>query len=247
MSYKATVVFITFMFSCLWVFPANADIYQYTDKNGVVHFTNVTSGKKYKRVKREPTRVRKQKAVTRPAVPARSFTPSGKLPNTYDALIQSACSKYGVDPSLVQAIVSVESNFNPYALSRKGAMGLMQLMPRTAAELKVKNSFNPRDNINGGVKYLRYLMDRYEGNLRLTLAAYNAGETAVRQWGTVPPYRETQRYVKKVLRIYNGEGRMFTPQYTIYIGHGNDGSLTITDNPSSHGKNKLRRKRVRTM
>ena len=100
----------------------------------------------------------------------------------------------------------------------------------------------PDENIEGGVKYLRYLLDRYEGNLSLTLAAYNSGETAVKKWGTIPPFKETQDYVKKVLRIYNGTGNTFAPRYTIYIGAGADGSILLTDNPVNHPDKKLRRK-----
>ena len=181
----------------------------------------------------------------------RSFTPSDtqseRMPTKYSGIIDAACRRYGIDPSLVQAIVKVESDFNPYALSRAGAMGLMQLMPKTAKKLNVKNSFNPWENIHGGVKYLRHLMDRYEGNLLLALAAYNAGETAVREWGTVPPYRETQRYVRKVMRIYNGEDTIPVRRYTIYMGYNGDGSLLITDNPSSHQNKRSRRKAAQSM
>jgi soluble lytic murein transglycosylase-like protein len=157
-------------------------------------------------------------------------------------IINAACSRFGVDPSLVHAIVKVESDFNPFAISRKGAMGLMQLMPQTANTLNVRNTFSPDENIEGGVKYLRYLLDRYEGNLSLTLAAYNSGETAVKKWGTIPPFKETQDYVKKILQIYNGTGNTFTPRYTIYIGAGADGTILLTDNPSSHPDKTLRRK-----
>ena len=129
------------------------------------------------------------------------------------------------------------SDFNPYALSPKGAMGLMQLMPQTAVELNVKNTFSPEENVYGGVKYLRYLIDRYEGNLSLALAAYNAGETTVKKWGTVPPIRETQKYVKRILSLYNGKGGTLAPRYTIYIGYSEDGALLLTDNPSKHQKN----------
>ena len=147
-----------------------------------------------------------------------------------------------MDPSLVHAIVKVESDFNPFAISRKGAMGLMQLMPQTASTLNVRNTFSPHENVEGGVKYLRYLLDRYEGNLSLALAAYNAGETAVKKWGTIPPFKETQDYVKKIMHIYNGGGKTFAPRYTIYVGTGADGTILLTDNPSNHPDKKLHRK-----
>jgi hypothetical protein len=132
-------------------------------------------------------------------------------------------------------------------LSSKGAMGLMQLMPQTAVDMNVRNTFSPYENIDGGVKYLRYLLDRYEGNVSLALAAYNAGETSVKRWGTIPPIRETQNYVKRILDLYNGNGRTYTPRYTIYIGYGDDGALLFTDNPSSHKNSKLSRKTAKNL
>jgi hypothetical protein len=213
-----------------------ADIYQYTDENGVMHFSNVSVGtaKKYKKLK--SAAAEKQQATATPSSTAPSQVPSSSSdsPSAYVDIINSACNRHGVDPALVHAIVKVESDFNPYAMSRKGAMGLMQLMPQTAAEMKVGNSFNPHDNIDGGVKYVRYLIDRYEGNLSLALAAYNSGETAVKKWGTIPPYRETQNYVQRILRIYGGDENMHRPRYTIYMVHSEDGALMLTDDPSKN-------------
>ena len=121
-------------------------------------------------------------------------------------------------------------------------MGLMQLMPQTALVMNVGNSFNPNENIDGGVKYLRYLIDRYEGNLSLAIAAYNSGETAVNKWGAIPPFPETKSYVQRVLKLYNGTGSTLTPAYTIYVGYGDDGSLMLTDDPAKH-KNMKRKTR----
>jgi len=218
--------------------PVSADIYQYTDENGVVHFSNVSVGtsKKFKTVKTEPKQNMSQEPAQHIPGPLKASS-SASIPRSYFEIINSACYHHGVDPSLVHAIIKVESDFNPYAMSRKGAMGLMQLMPQTAIVLNVQNTFSPQDNIYGGVKYLRYLIDRYEGNLSLALAAYNAGETTVKRWGTVPPIRETQNYVKKILSIYNGTGGKLAPRYTIYIGYGEDGALVLTDNPSKQQKN----------
>lgn len=223
-----------------------ADIYRYTDNTGVVHFSNVgvDAGKKYKKIK--PVASGK-KTWTAPhsTAPSRAPLSSSNFPSTYVELINTVCGRHGVDPALVHAIVKVESDFNPYALSRKGAMGLMQLMPQTAVNMNVGNSFNPHDNIDGGVKYLRYLIDRYEGNLSLALAAYNSGETAVKRWGTIPPYRETQTYVQKIMKIYGRNEITYRPRQTIYMGYGDDGALMLTDDPAKY-KN-LKRKNSKNL
>ena len=119
-----------------------------------------------------------------------------------DAAIDEAAARHNVDPSLVRSVVKVESNFNPNAVSRKGAMGLMQLMPATARSLKVSNPFDPQQNVDAGVRHLRRLLDSYGGNVRLSLAAYNAGSGA-RSAG-VPHFRETQNYVRRITNLYNG-------------------------------------------
>ena len=121
-----------------------------------------------------------------------------------DAAIDDAAARHHVDPSLVRSVVQVESNFNPNAVSRKGAMGLMQLMPSTARSLNVSNPFDPAENVDAGVRHLRKLLDSYGGNVRLSLAAYNAGSGAVARSAGVPHFRETQNYVRRITNLYNG-------------------------------------------
>lgn len=117
-------------------------------------------------------------------------------------MVTSSCEKYGVDPKLVMAVIQQESGFNQNAISKSGAQGLMQLMPATAKSLGVKNAFNPEENVDGGVKYLKGLLDRFNGNKILALAAYNAGPNAVKKYDGIPPYKETQNYVRNILKNY---------------------------------------------
>ena len=121
--------------------------------------------------------------------------------HAYDEFIEEASAQYGVDAALIRSVMQMESSFDALAVSRAGAMGLMQLMPDLAEELGVEDPFDPRQNIMGGAKYLRRLLDLYRGNVRLALASYNAGTTSVTQYGGVPPFPETQKYVKKVTKL----------------------------------------------
>jgi soluble lytic murein transglycosylase-like protein len=169
---------------------ARGDIYRYVDADGVIHLTNVPANPrvKYDLILRE-------KRVLFNVKPAEI--------NRYDHLIAKASQKYNVDSALVKAVIKAESNFNHQAVSPKGARGLMQLMPATAASLQVTDSFHPGNNIDGGVRYLRYLLNLFRGDLPLALAAYNAGEAAVaRHQYTIPPFRETQTYVRRVLHYF---------------------------------------------
>ncbi len=133
-----------------------------------------------------------------------SLARSGFTQREIDAAIDQAASRHNVDPNLVRALVKVESNFNPNAVSRKGAMGLMQLMPQTARQLNLKNPFDPQQNIDAGVRHLKQLLDSYNGDVRLSLAAYNAGSGAVSRNRGIPRYSETQNYVRRITNLYGG-------------------------------------------
>jgi soluble lytic murein transglycosylase-like protein len=125
-------------------------------------------------------------------------------PSRFDDLIAAAAKEHALDPRLLKAVMLFESGFNPKAVSRKGARGLMQLMPKTAARHGVRNVHDPAQNVEAGARHLSYLLDLYHGDLEKTLAAYNAGETAVERYGGVPPYDETRGYVNNILDAYNG-------------------------------------------
>ncbi len=127
-------------------------------------------------------------------------------PREYAAIVGDLAPRLDLDPRLVIAVMAVESAFRPRAVSPKGARGLMQLIPSTADRFGVDDPFNPRQNIEGGMKYLRWLLDYFSGNVALALAGYNAGEKAVLHYGDIPPYRETQAYVSKVLSLYEWRG-----------------------------------------
>ncbi|MGA3086528.1 MAG: lytic transglycosylase domain-containing protein [Thermodesulfobacteriota bacterium] len=120
--------------------------------------------------------------------------------STYDPWIRSACQKHSLDPALVKAVIHVESKFDPLAVSPRGAVGLMQIDPVTAKELGIKDPFNPKHNIDGGVRYLKVLLDAFEGDQRLALAAYNAGPSRVFQHNGIPPFKDTKKYLKQVFR-----------------------------------------------
>lgn len=137
-------------------------------------------------------------------IPPRFLLLKKRYSNKFDKEIIRACTKFDVDPQIVKALIKAESNFDQFAVSHKNAEGLMQLMPETAKELGVNNSFNPKDNIEGGVKFFRHLLDHFENDLSLSIAAYNAGKNAVIKYGNkIPPYPETQQFVKRVLSFYD--------------------------------------------
>ena len=184
-----------------------ADIYSYTDAEGVRHFTNVPApGRRFKLY---------MKTYRPPAPRPRGAVDDPVRFSRYDATIREASRLYLIPEPLIRAVIKVESNYFPTAVSAVGAQGLMQLMPATARRMAVRDSFDARQNILGGTRYLRWLANMFNGDLVLTIAAYNAGEGAVAKYGGIPPYAETRRYVQRVLTHYYayratvGNGRAF--------------------------------------
>jgi len=232
---------------------ASADIFKYVDEGGVVYFSNVPKNLEPSAVIRESqpkdpkynpaykvSKKKKPKAeATATADTSKaqcaSYTP-GAAPLGDDVpycdIINSKCDKYGVDPSLVKAVIKAESNFNPQAVSPKGAKGLMQLIPSTANDMGVSDVFDPDQNIDGGVKYLSYLLGLFGGDRELSVAAYNCGQgRVIRSGNSVPEIAETKSYVKKVLKLSADPitGKAYSK--AIYKVELKDGSILFTDNP----------------
>jgi soluble lytic murein transglycosylase-like protein len=182
-----------------------ADIYRCKRPNGVHHYTNIREpGRRCELVVRGTSRARSSahKKSSAPRSTGRRGPSDQARYSRYDALIDEAAALYELPQSFIRAIMRVESDFNATVVSRAGAMGLMQLMPMTARSMGVSDPFDARQNILGGARYLRILANRFSGDLILTVAAYNAGEGAVEKYNGIPPYEETQRYVRRVLKHY---------------------------------------------
>ena len=183
---------------------SHAKIVKYTDSSGTIHYTNTPEYKVHKRSRSDHKRA-------------------------YDRIIISKSNKYGLEPSLVRAVISAESNWDPRAVSKKGAIGLMQLMPSTAREMKI-DPYSPEENIEGGTRYLRYLLDRFKGRLDIALAAYNAGPGTVERSGGIPSITETRKYVRKVLSNSRSEfSRGSSRIHKLFL---KDGSVLYTNTPS---------------
>lgn len=177
--------------------PLSAEVYKFTDKDGIVHYTNIRPGG--------------QQKVQTFSFPCYASDPScnqldwEKIPlnrGAFDDAIQVAAEEYAVDDALIRAIIHAESAYQPEALSPKGAQGLMQLMPATQAELQIVDVFDPVSNIDGGTLYLSRLLDQFDQSVELAAAAYNAGPGAVREYGGIPPYKETREYVRRIKILY---------------------------------------------
>lgn len=173
---RCHLLLCTASIACYLLFPAGSEgaIYRYVDNSGRIHFTNVPTTSEY------------------------SFYRGDGQMHSIDILITHFADQFKLEPALIKAVIKVESDFNPRVVSSKGAQGLMQLMPETAADVGVRNPFEPSESIYGGSLYLRKMLDSFDRNLDYALAAYNAGPTTVRKYGGIPPYEETRNYVKRV-------------------------------------------------
>lgn len=186
--------FIGIFCSALVVFtdpvPLYADIYVHMDSEGVLHFTNAPTSSNYKLFIREKPSMYSNSDVT-------------DRTNRYDDLITEASKSHGVSFSLLKALIKIESDFNPRAISSAGAIGLMQIMPENIRALNIKDPFDPWENIMGGTRYLKQLIGRFNGKLPMALAAYNAGPNIVDRYKRIPPFKETENYVEKVMKYYS--------------------------------------------
>jgi Transglycosylase SLT domain/Domain of unknown function (DUF4124) len=239
---------------------ASADIYKYVDANGSIVFTNVPKSNQTRietvvrerpQAKAAPERAEEQnrtenaeaappeKAKTadsiKPGHEKNYYVGGGALSNVpFSRIIDAKCDKYNVDPSLVKSIIKAESNFNPQAVSPKGARGLMQLMPSTAADMGVRKIFDPEQNIDGGVRYLSSLLKSFNGDVELSVAAYNCGEgKVIRNGMCVPAIPETKNYVRKVMRLSKNPVTGTSYTKAIYKVELKDGSILFTETPVS--------------
>ncbi len=198
---------------CLFVLQAevNAGMYVCIDAAGRLSYTNIIASENCRPLKSRSRNLKRPGASDGRSTTFRQRKQGNS--SSYDQHISRSSRRYNVDPYLIKAVIKTESDFDCYALSKQGAQGLMQLMPATARELRVRNPFNPHENIDGGTRYLRTMLDMFHGNVPLSLAAYNAGPTLVRRLQRIPSYPETRNYVRKVLKHYKGY-RGYLPKST---------------------------------
>ena len=209
---------------------AESQVLQLDESDGTVHLTNAPTDPRYRRLGIAPPR-----PSPAPPVVVASLMPV-RTPPSIGAQIRDAAERHGLSEQLVTAVIRVESGFNPRAVSPKGAQGLMQLMPATASQLGVRNVFDVAENIDGGVRHLRGLIERFDNNIPLALAAYNAGERAVQQHGGIPPYPETEQYVARILGIVGGnaagdQGSVEPGRTRTYFYVEKDGATVYTNIP----------------
>jgi soluble lytic murein transglycosylase len=213
---NSSIFIITLLVGCCVLgrtSAAWAGLYSYVDEKGRIYLTDRPDNPKYKLV--VETQVKE---------------------DNFDFFIAKFAKKYKIDPLLIKAVIKVESDFEVGALSGKGAQGLMQLMPQTARHLAVEDVWNPHHNIEGGVKYLRKMLDKFDDKLPLALAAYNAGPNNVKRYGGIPPYPETQRFVQRVIKYY----RYYKIEKdAIYVYEDNDGNRYYTNIPKGEGYRRI--------
>jgi hypothetical protein len=238
MRYIIAIIAMVFLSSV-----ASADIYKYTDENGVICYTDAPLGKKANKIHKDNSVAPQEKIQS---VRSGFSRLSSEGSSDYHSIVHEKAANYDLDPSLIKAVIKTESNWNNRAVSRAGAKGLMQLMPATAMDMNVSNPFDPEENIEGGTKYLKFLLEKFNGDLTLALAAYNAGPKTVEKFGYVPPITETRQYVKKVLSLYNGKTTYSTKvnyndkkSEAIYKVTMDDGTVLFT-NSSLFVKNPVR-------
>ena len=188
---KTALVILALIAPAFIIPPASADIYIHIGNDGVMSFTNGSPPKEYQLLFKERKPLKRESSAKEPRPDAAA----------YDRIIQEAANRHGLDMSLIKAVIKAESDFDSNAVSHKGAAGLMQIMPANFNLLAIEDPFDPTQSIMAGTRHLRDLWDRYQ-NWRLTLAAYNAGTTAVERYGGIPPYPETEDYVERVLAYY---------------------------------------------